>query len=79
MSDLEDKTPAGAEEPAASRMSPADAEELNSDVRKPVQTNVRDDEKQPSEELDEGAGNRTAPHETKTTANDQKNGKGSSK
>ena len=76
MSDLEDKTPAGAEEPAASRMSPEDAEQINSDVRTPVQAG-QPVEKQPSEELDDkGAGNREAPHETKTKANDPKNEKG---
>lgn len=79
MSDLEDKTPAGAAEPAASRMSPEDAEQINSDVTKSVPTRERDDEKQPSEELDEGAGNRTAPHETKEEATDPKNEKGRAK
>ncbi len=76
MSDLEDKTPEGASEPPASRTTPEEAEAINSDVRRPVQSS-EPIEKQPSEKLDEGSGNRTAPHETKTSTNKQNDKKGS--
>lgn len=62
-------------EPAASQITPEEAEEINSDVRQ--HGDVSDPtEKQPSELKDTGAGNREAPHQTKTTANDPKNEKG---
>lgn len=63
------------DEKPASQTTPEEAEEINSDVR--IQGDVSDPtEKQPSEKLDDGAGNREAPHQTKTTANDPKNEKG---
>lgn len=63
------------DEKAASQITPDEAEEINSDVR--LHGDVSDPlEQQPSEKLDKGAGNREAPHETKTTANDPENEKG---
>lgn len=57
-------------ERAASEMTPEDAEEINSNV---IQAPTHG-EPLNTENNDPGTGNRTAPHETKTTANDD-NGK----
>lgn len=56
-------------EPAASEMTPEDAEEINSDVHVGLAQGQRVET--PANDNDEpGAGNRQAPHLTKETAND---------
>jgi hypothetical protein len=64
-------------EPAASEMTPEDAEEINSDVRQTVPEGVEaqsnpDNPSQQDVADEAGSGNREAPHKTKTAANDKK-------
>lgn len=61
-------------EPAASEMTPEDAEEINGDVREtiPPQADVHRNPVNDNETDEPGSGNREAPQKTKTTANDDK-------